>query len=459
MSDIDTAYRPRGACDKLFSTRDPEVLLAGPAGTGKTRALLEKSFAAACKYPGARILLARKTRASMTESVLVTLERDVFPPNSLWRGDSARRTRGSYSLPNGSSIVIGGLDRPDRIMSTEFDIVAAFEATELVEDDWEKLQTRLRNGVMPYQQGIADCNPQGPGHWLHLRAKTKMAHLLSRHEDNPLIWDAAAKDWTTAGREYIAKLDALTGARKLRLRHGVWAVAEGVVYDGYDAAKHIYPARFKVKPEWRRIISVDFGFNHPFVAQWWALRDDVMIRFREIYFTKRLVEDHAKRIKVITEMDATRPEAIVCDHDAEDRATLERHSGMATIAAIKDVSTGIQSVASRLAGGGPGNLPRMMLMPDSLDEVDGELVDAKRPWCTEHEFDCYVWKQTRQGVQHDEPAKENDDGMDAARYASMYFSGGEPERPTVPTGEQAGKIFSRPTIERPSMRVAADDEW
>ena len=45
-------------------------------------------------------------------------------------------------------------------------------------------------------------------------------------------------------------------------------------------------------PRSRRFITIDFGYNNPFVAQWWALSGDgVLYRYREIYVTKRLVMD------------------------------------------------------------------------------------------------------------------------------------------------------------------------
>ena len=47
-----------------------EVVVAGPSGTGKTLACLWKCAILADQYPGARILIIRKTRRSMTESVL-----------------------------------------------------------------------------------------------------------------------------------------------------------------------------------------------------------------------------------------------------------------------------------------------------------------------------------------------------------------------------------------------------
>src|SRR6185312_6261443 len=101
--------------------------------------------------------------------------------------------------------------------------------------EWEALQTRLRYGVMPYQQGIACVNPQNPAHWLNQRANAKsdtydpeqhlMQRILSRHEDNPTITP-----------EYLHRLSRLTGVRRLRLYLGEWAAADGMVYeDSWDA--------------------------------------------------------------------------------------------------------------------------------------------------------------------------------------------------------------------------------
>ena len=50
-------YMPLGAARQLMLCRDPEVLLSGPAGTGKSRASLEKLHLAAMRYPGMRGLI------------------------------------------------------------------------------------------------------------------------------------------------------------------------------------------------------------------------------------------------------------------------------------------------------------------------------------------------------------------------------------------------------------------
>jgi hypothetical protein len=147
--------------------------------------------------------------------------------------------------------------------------------------------------------------------------------------------------------------------------------------------------------------------------------------YREIYRTKRLVEDHARDIlKLVTDVKGNwtepRPRAIICDHDAEDRATLRKHLGLATIPAKKDVSPGIQAVQSRLKRAGDGR-PRLFLMRDAVVERDQELVDAGRPACTAEEVVSYVWDITPAMVRagkapKEQPRKEDDHGMDAARY-------------------------------------------
>lgn len=411
-------YEPRGAAQQLWRNKSPEVLIEGPAGTGKTRAILEKLVGLCVQYPKSRHLITRKTRASMTESVLVTLEEKVLPPGSPIASGPQRAFRHNYTFANGSSIVVSGLDHPERTFSTEYDTLTVFEAIEATENDWESLQRALRNGKMNWHQAIADTNPGAPTHWLNQRANAnRIERLLSRHEDNPAFYDADKGDWTEAGAKYIAILDNLSGHRKARLRFGKWAAAEGIVYEDYDAAIHLID-RFDVSPSWRRIRSIDFGYTNPFVCQWWAIDPDGrMFLYREIYTTKKLVQEHAEKIKKLSEGEKI--EATVSDHDAEDRATLHKY-GIPTQPAIKPIGAGIEAVSLRLRKAGDGR-PRIFVMRDSLVERDQSLVDSKLPCCTAEEFDGYIWPKSAEGKAiKEEPVDLNNHGMDAMRYAVMH---------------------------------------
>jgi len=77
-------------------------LYDGPAGTGKTKSVLEKVHLAAMKYPGMRALLVRATRASMTDSVLVEFESTVLEPGSYLRSSSRAHRAGRSSADIGS---------------------------------------------------------------------------------------------------------------------------------------------------------------------------------------------------------------------------------------------------------------------------------------------------------------------------------------------------------------------
>jgi phage terminase large subunit len=180
----------RGAVARAVECRDEEVLVSGPAGTGKTIGLLWKLHACALKYPGMRALMARKTGTSLTASALVSFQRYVLGAGKFgvrFFGGSKLKPA-QFEYPNGSVIVVSGMDKPDKILSTEYDLAYINEATELTLNDWESLTGRMRNGVMPYQQIIADCNPSTPSHWLYQRVKSGLTRIFySQHTDTGLL--------------------------------------------------------------------------------------------------------------------------------------------------------------------------------------------------------------------------------------------------------------------------------
>jgi hypothetical protein len=424
MSVVTHHYEPRGAALEAFGTRADEVLLSGPAGTGKSRAALEKLHQVALRNPGMRGLIVRKTLASLGSTGLVTWREHVAaealgPGFVTFYGGSPQEAP-SYRYSNGSMIVIGGLDKATRIMSSEYDMIFVQEAIELTENDWEALTTRLRHGKVGFQQLIADTNPSTPTHWLKARCdRGDTAFLDSRHEDNPVLFVSPGQ-LTEAGATYLARLDRLTGVRKARLRHGRWVAAEGMIYEGWSDAVHLLPAGWVPPESWTRWLAIDFGYTNPFVCQWWAEDDDGRLYlYREIYRTRTLVEEHARRITELSQGEPA-PRAVICDHDAEGRATLNRYLGRATRAADKAVTRGIQEVQSRLRVAEDGK-SRLYIVRDALvGGPDPELVEAKRPTCTVEEIPGYVWDVTDGKAPKEVPVKEDDHGCDGMRYMAMH---------------------------------------
>lgn len=430
------------------SITDREVLLCGPTRTGKSFAWLVKLHRYATKYAGFRGLIVRKTRASLSEAALQTFEEHVLGADHPALGNKPqRRFRENYKYSNGAEIVVDGMDKKTKILSTEFDIIFVQEANELTLDDLEYLRTRLSNTGIPlgddryFHQLILDCNPDHPKHWLKLRCDSgKTTLLASRHEDNPRFYDHVKKDWTPLGRDYVfTTLEGLSGVRYKRFRLGLWAAAEGAIYEDWRDEIHIIDA-FDIPWDWPRIRVIDFGFKNPFVCHWYAISptDGTMYLYREIYETQRLVEDLACEIKhhsgeydnkaviawctengITRRFERERIIATICDHDAEDRATLERY-GIPNIAAFKGVQLGIQAVQSRLKLN-KERVPKLYIIRDCLVKVDQSLAESKRPTCTVDEIPGYEWEKTKEGKPITEvPRKIDDHGCDTLRYAVCY---------------------------------------
>ena len=442
-------YEPRGAAVELFTSRDSEIVISGPAGTGKSVACLFRIHLAALNNPGFRGLILRKTAVSLGSTTLVTYKEKVAKAALdqrivTWYGGS-RQEAACYRYHRDGAvsavIVVGGLDKPEKIMSSEYDLVFVDEATELSLTDWETIGTRLRNGQRAQQQQIAACNPDSEHHWMIQRAQAGTLKMLySTHRDNPAYVNRDGS-YTPAGRTYIlGKLSALTGIRRQRLFEGKWTSAEGIVYENWDPAIHLVNQLPKGSETWTRWWTVDFGYSNPFVLQCWAEDPDGRLwLYREIYKTKTLVEDHAKTILRIVRRCAVcckskaedhdcqtckvcelkwiepRPRAVICDHDAEDRATLDRHLGLGTSKAHKTVKDGVQAVQSRLKVQGDGR-PRLYIVRNAVVEIDKELEAAKLPLCTEQEITGYVWPEGVKPDQRENPVKQDDHGCDAMRY-------------------------------------------
>lgn len=143
---------------------------------------------------------------------------------------------------------------------------------------------------------------------------------------------------------------------------------------------------------------------------------------RQIYQTETLVEDLARWIMELNEGIYT-PRAIICDHDAGDRAVFERHTGLLTLPAYKAIQPGIQAVQKRLLPLWDGK-PGLFIIRDSLVSIDPKLADKGKPTKTEDELDGYVWdeKLTRiTNSKKDElPVDKDNHGVDPMRYMVAF---------------------------------------
>jgi len=449
-------FECRGVARDLFHCKDAEVLIDGPAGTGKSRAVLERIYHDCEKWPGLRVLMARKWRSNLAESVLVTWEDHVLPAgHECLDGNQRSGRHKAYKFNNGSTVVPFGFDDREKIKSTEFDEIYVNEATEIDLEDWEYAVSRLRGKARGWSQAIADCNPGAPNHWLLKRTKKPrvdeygqvvlgpdgkpvpmMTRFVSRHTDNPLLWDAKNKKWTRFGANYIAKLQNLSGTRRDRLLLGLWVAAEGAVFqDCWDERIHMLdaePHKLRIK---RYIASVDWGYRAPFVLQLWGIdRDGTMIRVREIYRQHRT--DDWCRAQAMWMKQFYGNIEFICDPEDAARIAAWRAKGIRAIEAIKGPGTvvkGVHDIEDRLkpVDGGPPSLFMLKNVTGWYSESgewitgrDSELLEVDHPTSTEEEMTLYSYAKDAEGrpLKEQPPVDMYDHGIDAMRYAEFYLS-------------------------------------
>ena len=425
LDEVNRVHTVRGGVAALWKTSAKEVLLEGGAGTGKTLGCLVHANWTAREYPGCRILFVRKTRKSLNDSVLKDWEEVV-----LHQGHEAlsppkeRANRDYYRYSNGSEIVCGGLDNVDRLMSTNFDRIYVFEATEITLEDLQKMVSRLRNGRAKYHQIICDCNPGPREHFLNQRASAGlMKRILSRHEDNPKWWNADLGRWTVMGQDYMDTLEHLTGHIRDRLLLHKWVSAEGVIWDNWDAARDMV-TQDNVPPISWYFASKDFGFRGAGCLQVWGVHQgtETMYRVAEVYH-------HEKTLKwwsdVLLELqqeygfttgvaDSAEPRSIKYLNDyVTERGVNFRFR---PVDKGRGKIHGLDLVRRLL------DRKRIVLVRDAIRFPDLELRRRSWPWSTETEIPSFCWREKTPG----DPSPEEPDprcadhGCDAMIYAAIY---------------------------------------
>lgn len=229
------------------------LFCCGSAGSGKSYSIAQKIIIRCCKEP-IRVLVCRRYATTLRNSCY-SLFQEVLSKWKLTNYVQMRETDMSISFPNGSKIILMGLDNEEKLLSlNNISTVWIEEAYEVEREKVEQLNLRMR-GQAANQQLILSWNPISKNSWLY-------DFTVKNPPENSLFHHSTYKDNPFLNAEYVAALDemAIRNPAKYRVYGlGEWGVdTEGLVFTNWRKEEFDYMALAASGLEHRA--GIDLGF-------------------------------------------------------------------------------------------------------------------------------------------------------------------------------------------------------
>ena len=208
----------------LFDYTTRWEVFYGGAGSGKSYFITQKIIIRCCREP-IKVLVCRRYGSTLRNSCF-SLFKEILTKWKLTPYLKIRETDFNIKFPNGSEIIMVGLDEETKLLSlNNISTVWIEEAYEVPKPIVEQLNLRLR-GKADNQQIIMSYNPISKNSWLYdfceVNPPESFRYLKTTFRDNPFL-----------NKEYIQSLEALYTRNPAKARvfcDGEYGVdAEGLV--------------------------------------------------------------------------------------------------------------------------------------------------------------------------------------------------------------------------------------
>lgn len=374
-------------------------LWEGSVRSGKTIGSLYRWSNFVLNGPAGDIILSGKTGDTIKRNVVNPLT-DMFPGEVHYK-----KGAGELILAGRQVEVISAYDERSEGRIRGMTIAGAYcdEVTLFPESFFTMLLSRMSvRGAKLF----GTTNPDSPFHWLKTDYIDRAGELDLRvfHfdlEDNPFLDPEFVRQLK---REY-------TGLWFQRFIKGLWVLAEGVVYDGWDESRHVVKTPPHGYEHKHRILAVDYGTSNPctFGLFGWDAPGGRIVLEREYYFDAEKAGRQKTDSQYADDLEdfiaGGRPSVVYVDPSAASfiaelkaraRGKLAKLAGIRIAQADNSVLEGIRFVSGLLSRG------RFV-----VDESCAE---------TRKEFGAYVWDPRAQQKGEDAPLKKHDHCMDRNRY-------------------------------------------
>jgi len=291
-----------GPQDDFRNSQAEEVLYGGAAAGGKSYALRAWAVNYCLTYPGAKIVLFRRTYRELEETHISEIQKEI--PLAIATYSSSDHTM--IFVHNGSSILFRYCEKEDDVRSydtAEFDAMLFDEITHFTEFQYTYLLSRCRStkSWWPGRRIRCAATPLGIGHeWVKRRWVDPTDPSHPNYKGTP-VWKAPISEGGMTRQfiqaritdnptlmktdpDYINMLRALPREEYLAKAMGDWNVATDQFFTRWRDSIHIIEP-FDIPIDWHRFVCHDYGFNAPYCTLWFARPpgSDSVFFYREQY--------------------------------------------------------------------------------------------------------------------------------------------------------------------------------
>lgn len=363
------------------------IINRGGRGSSKSFSIAQLLVEYFFTIPDIRIMILRKTQPSLRISVIPLINSIIDSYGMGNRVFEVKQDRNIFS-PVNALIHFGGMDDPEKVKSSDWNIIFLEEATEFSYEDYIGCKMLLRSPICGNIRNkiFMSFNPVDEYHWIKEKvisnASEDYCEIHSTYRHNPFLSD-----------DYVNTIKALELQDRNFYRifsQGEWGRLEHVIYSNWE--------KVRLLPDGPHTFwGLDFGYNSP------SALVKITMEAKNIGVEEKLYQTGLTNSALISKLNSIIPEEdrgsqiIVADCAEPDRIQEINESGFWCVPAIKDVSPGIDFLKSckiRVTEGSD----------NFIKEISG-----------------YSYRTDRNDRVLDEPVKAFDHCMDAMRYAVFTY--------------------------------------
>lgn len=390
----------------------------GGVGSGKTTALVWEVLLLSLEYPRNYGLVGRYTYPELRDTTMYEFFQ--ICPDKFIKNYS--KTENKLQLYNDSIIIFRHLEEPDKLKSLNLGFFGIDEMTEVPEDVFLMLQSRLRKKEVARRIGFGSTNPEGHDWVWH---KWCVQH---RFDPNYLFVRAPTTANPHLPKDYVDDLiSSYPDHWKRRYIDGDPTAFAGQILSTWEDRIHIIEP-FDIPDNWTRSCVLDHGTNNPTAVAWIATSPEGFgVLYDEHYEAQQIIEHHVK--KIIEHTGSQNIDYWIADPAIFNRTLQDPRRGLHSVAdeyaergihfvqGDNDVKSGIQKLIDAF------NIWPNLINPFTQKQGSPKFFVTKNCENAIYEIPQYRWKDQkikgRYRVKPEEPEKANDHLVDDIRYYLM----------------------------------------